>query len=256
MTPRSSPTCSTRRCSAATPRWSRQSPARRCPATRAWRRAARSVAPTTSTGRSGTSTSTRCSSGSSARPVRPRRRSTRARPPTDGSPSVSLTPARGAAAPRRVPGADRAVAPGDRERDPAAPGRRPGQRGAGPLVAQAAARGRRRDARDPRGAGRDAQVAPAAVAQARGPPRPQAAPRPQGAARLPVDDAPLAVDRWRAGRPQVPLPAAVQAGDRGDRRHLRFGGLVRPVHPPPGARHLDSSSPRCGASCSSTGSTR
>ena len=39
------------------------------------------------------------------------------------------------------------------------------------------------------------------------------------------------------GRAQVPLSAAVQARDRGDRRHLRFGGLLRPVHPAPGPRH-------------------
>ena len=41
----------------------------------------------------------------------------------------------------------------------------------------------------------------------------QASPRPQGSARLPQHRAPLAVLRRRAGRAQVPLPAAVQARD-------------------------------------------
>ncbi len=76
-----------------------------------------------------------------------------------------------------------------------------------------------------------------AVPQAGRPAGPQAPARPQGAARLPLHRAPLAVHRRGPGRAQVPLPPAVQAGDRGHRRHLGVGGLLRPLHPPPGARH-------------------
>ena len=97
---------------------------------------------------------------------------------------------------------------------------------------------------------------PAPVPQAGRAPGPQAAPRPQGPARLPVHGAPLAVHRWRPGRPQVPLPATVQARDRRHRRHLGLGGLLRPLHPPSGPRHQPPSSPRCAASSSSTASTR
>ena len=144
---------------------------------------------------------------------------------------------RGAAAARRVPGPDRPAAQGDRGRDPPAAGRRPGERGAGQVDPQAAARGHRRHARHPGRARRPAQVAGPAVPQARRPPRPQAAPRPQGTARLPLDHAPRPVDRRGADGPEVPLPPAVQARDHRHRRHLGVGGLVRPVHPPPGPRH-------------------
>ena len=52
-----------------------------------------------------------------------------------------------------------------------------------------------------------------------------------------VHGAPLAVLRWRAGRPQVPLSPPVQARDHGGRRHLRVGGRLRPLHPADGLRH-------------------
>ena len=87
-------------------------------------------------------------------------------------------------------------------------------------------------------------------------PGPQAPPRAQGPARLPLHRPPLAQLRRGAGRAQVPLPAAVQARDLRGGRHLRLGGRVRPVHPAPGVRHLRVSSPRSGPSCSSTASTR
>ena len=37
---------------------------------------------------------------------------------------------------------------------------------------------------------------------------------------------------------QVQVPAAVQARDLRDRRHLRLGGRLRPLHPAPRVRHL------------------
>ncbi len=45
--------------------------------------------------------------------------------------------------------------------------------------------------------------------------------------------------RRRAGRAEVPLPPAVQAGDLRDRRHLGVGGRLRPLHPAPRLRHLE-----------------
>ena len=62
--------------------------------------------------------------------------------------------------------------------------------------------------------------------------------------------------RRRAGRAEVPLPAAGQARDLRDRRHLRLGGRLRPLHAAPRVRHQPTSSRRCGRSCSSTASTR
>ena len=144
---------------------------------------------------------------------------------------------RGAAGGRRVQGPDREVAPGGRDRDPPAPGGGPGSRGAGPLGAQTAARGHRRDARLARGAGRTAPRPAPAVAQAGRPPGPQASPRPQGPARLPRHHAPVALDRRRAGRAPLPPPPPGQARDLRHRRHLGIGGLVRPLHPAPGLRH-------------------
>src|SRR5207253_7131817 len=54
---------------------------------------------------------------------------------------------------------------------------------------------------------------------------------------LPIYHPPLAVLRRRAGRAQVPLPPAVEARDRGGRRHLGIGGRLRPLHPPIRLRH-------------------
>ena len=116
-------------------------------------------------------------------------------------------------------------------------GGRPGQRGPGQVAAQAAARGHRLHARHPRRAGGVAQVAPAAVPQAGRAAGPQTAPRAQGPTRLPHHGPPLAFHRRGPGRAQVPLPATLQARDRGHRRHLRVGGQLRPLHPPPGPRH-------------------
>ena len=73
--------------------------------------------------------------------------------------------------------------------------------------------------------------------QARRAPGPQAPPRPQGPARLPQHRAPLAQLRRRAGRAEVPLPAAVQARDLRRRRHLRLGRRLRPLHAAPRLRH-------------------
>ena len=86
----------------------------------------------------------------------------------------------GAPGRRRVQVADGQVPPGGRDGDPAPPGGGPRRGGAGPLGAQAPARGHRRHARHPGGAGRAAPRAPAAVAQAGGAPGPQTPARPQG----------------------------------------------------------------------------
>ena len=85
-------------------------------------------------------------------------------------------------------------------RDPSGARGRPRRRGHGPHAAQAAPRGRRLHARLPRGDGVAAQGDLPAHPQARRAPGPQAPPRPQGPARLPQHDAPLAVLRRRAGR--------------------------------------------------------
>ena len=66
---------------------------------------------------------------------------------------------------------------------------------------------------------------------------PQAAPRPQGPARLSQHRPPLPLLRRGAGRAQVPLSPPVQAGDHGGRRHLRIGGGLCPLHPADGVRH-------------------
>ena len=68
-------------------------------------------------------------------------------------------------------------------------------------------------------------------------PGPQAPPRPQGPARLPQHRPPLAQLRRRAGRAEVPLPAAPQARDLRRRRHLRVGGRLRPLHAHARLRH-------------------
>ena len=68
--------------------------------------------------------------------------------------------------------------------------------------------------------------------------------------------APLAVHRRGARSTRVPLPAPVQARDRGHRRHLRLGGLASPASPSISSTPSAPSSPRCAASCSSTASTR
>ena len=66
----------------------------------------------------------------------------------------------------------------------------------------------------------------------------QAPPRPQGPARLPSHRPPFAQLRRRARRAEVPQPAPSQARDLGHRRHLRFGGRVRPLHAAPRLRDL------------------
>ena len=109
-------------------------------------------------------------------------------------------PARGAPGARRVRGSHREVQEGDRGRDPPPAGGRPRRRRHVQDAAQAAARGRRLHARQPRGDAVAAQGAAAAHPQARRPPGPQAPPRPQGPARLPQHDAALAVVRRRARR--------------------------------------------------------
>ena len=65
-----------------------------------------------------------------------------------------LTPLEERLEQRRVPEPHRAAQEGDRGRDPPPPGGRPGRRGDGQDAAQAAARGRRLHARQPRGDGR------------------------------------------------------------------------------------------------------
>ena len=187
---------------------------------------------------------------------RPRRR---ARPAHGAGPAGlarAAHAARGAPRAGRVPEPHRPAEEGDRGRDPSGPRRRPRRRGDGPHAAQAAARGRRLHARLPRGDGVAAQGDLPAHPQAGRAPGPQAPPRPQGPARLPQHRAPLAVLRRRAGRAEVQVPAPVEAGDLRDRRHLRVGGRLRPVHAPPRLRHLRTSSRRCARSCSSTASTR
>ena len=156
----------------------------------------------------------------------------------------------------RVQGAHRQVPPRRRDRDPPAPGRGPRCRGAGPLGAQALARGHRRHARDARRAGHAAPGPPAAVTQAGRAPGAQAAPRPQGSARLPGHDAALALDGRRADRAAVPPPAAGQARDLRDRGHLGLGRQLRPLHPAPRVRDLVAVLQGALASSSSTASTR
>ena len=56
--------------------------------------------------------------------------------------------------------------------------------------------------------------------------------------------------------PKFKLPAPVEARDHGGRRHLRFGGGVRPLHAAARLRDPAASSRRCARSCSSTASTR
>ena len=143
----------------------------------------------------------------------------------------------GAPGGRRVQGPHRQVPPGRRDRDPPAAGRGPRRRGPGALGAQAAARGHRRHARHPRGAGHAPPGPAPALAQAGGPPGPQAAARPQGTARLPGHHAALALDRRGAHRAALPASPAGQARDLRDRRHLGLGGQLRPLHPAPGLRH-------------------
>ena len=101
-----------------------------------------------------------------------------------------------------------------------------------------------------------AQGAAAADPAPGGAPGPQAPPRSQGRARLPQHGAPLAQLRRRAGRAQVQVPPPGQARDLRDRRHLRLGGGLRPVHAAPGVRDLRAVLAGAHASCSSTASTR
>ena len=145
--------------------------------------------------------------------------------------------ARGAARARGVPGSHRSVQGRGRGGDPPPPRRRPRGRGDGEDAAQAAARGRRVHACQPRRDAAAAQGAVSADPQARRPPGAQAAARTQGPARLPQHGAPLAVVRWRAGRAEVQVPAAGEAGADRRRRHLRLGGGVRPLHADARLRH-------------------
>ena len=172
-------------------------------------------------------------------PAEPRPR--RAARPADGGHARAgrrrADAARGAAGAGRVPEPHRRVPQGDRGRDPAPAGGRPRRRGDGQDAAQAAARGRRLHARLARRDGVAAQGAVPADPQAGRPPGPQAPPRPQGPARLPQHGPPLALLRRRAGRAQVQVPPAGQAGADGRGRHLGLGRGLRPLHPAPRVRH-------------------